>query len=318
MMEKIIRLIINKNVPPKYLNYKKLKTKYLKFLKSQEILSEPFRDKIGQLNNFYLPISKMIFKTYQNEKRTQIIGLTGGQGSGKSTISNILKIILKEKYKLETIVFSIDDFYKTLKERKIMSKKISPLFLTRGVPGTHDTKMLYNCIKNLKRSKFKRMMLPKFNKATDDRMQKKKWVKVKKKPNIVIFEGWCVGAEPQKNKDLLVPINELEKDNDKKKIWRNKVNQELKKNYKKIFQLIDKIIFLKVPSFKHVFKWRLLQEKKLRIISKGSKTMSGNQIKNFIMYYERLTKHMLKTFIYKADSIVKVDKKHKLQSIKFN
>ena len=260
----------------------------------------------------------MIFKTYQNEKRTQIIGLTGGQGSGKSTISNILKIILKEKYKLETIVFSIDDFYKTLKERKIMSKKISPLFLTRGVPGTHDTKMLYNCIKNLKRSKFKRMMLPKFNKATDDRMQKKKWVKVKKKPNIVIFEGWCVGAEPQKNKDLLVPINELEKDNDKKKIWRNKVNQELKKNYKKIFQLIDKIIFLKVPSFKHVFKWRLLQEKKLRIISKGSKTMSGNQIKNFIMYYERLTKHMLKTFIYKADSIVKVDKKHKLQSIKFN
>ena len=25
MMEKIIRLIINKNVPPKYLNYKKLK-----------------------------------------------------------------------------------------------------------------------------------------------------------------------------------------------------------------------------------------------------------------------------------------------------
>ena len=318
MMEKIIRLIINKNVPPKYLNYKKLKNKYLKFLKSQEILSEPFRDKIGQLNNFYLPISKMIFKTYQNEKRTQIIGLTGGQGSGKSTISNILKIILKEKYKLETIVFSIDDFYKTLKERKIMSKKISPLFLTRGVPGTHDTKMLYNCIKNIKRSKFKRMMLPKFNKATDDRMQKKKWVKVKKKPNIVIFEGWCVGAEPQKNKDLLVPINELEKDNDKKKIWRNKVNQELKKNYKKIFQLIDKIIFLKVPSFKHVFKWRLLQEKKLRIISKGSKTMSGNQIKNFIMYYERLTKHMLKTFIYKADSIVKVDKKHKLQSIKFN
>ena len=33
----------------------KVKKKYLKFLKSQEILSEPFRDKIGQLNSFYIP-----------------------------------------------------------------------------------------------------------------------------------------------------------------------------------------------------------------------------------------------------------------------
>ena len=53
----------------------------------------------------------------------KIIGLTGGQGTGKSTISNIFKIILKEAYGLETVIFSIDDFYKTLKERKKMSKK---------------------------------------------------------------------------------------------------------------------------------------------------------------------------------------------------
>ena len=61
-----------------------------------------------------------------------------------------------------------------------MSKKISPLFLTRGVPGTHDTKMLLNCIKKLKNSKFKKIMIPKFNKAIDDRLPKKKWLKVKK------------------------------------------------------------------------------------------------------------------------------------------
>ena len=33
--------------------YQKIKKNYLKFLKSQEVLSEPFRDKIKQLNNFY-------------------------------------------------------------------------------------------------------------------------------------------------------------------------------------------------------------------------------------------------------------------------
>ena len=79
------------------------------------------------------------------------MGLTGGQGSGKSTISNILKIILKERFELNTVIFSIDDFYKTLNERKIMSKKINPLFLTRGVPGTHDTKLLFNCLQSIKK-----------------------------------------------------------------------------------------------------------------------------------------------------------------------
>ena len=300
------------------LSYQKTKSKYLKFLKSQEVLSEPFRNKIGQLNNFYIPVSQMIYKNYLKNKKTQIIGLTGSQGSGKSTISNILKIILKENFNLETVIFSIDDFYKTLKEREIMSKKISSLFLTRGVPGTHDTKMLFNCIKVLKNSVFKKILIPKFNKSIDDRVSKNKWLRVKKKPNIVIFEGWCVGVEPQKNKDLLVPVNELEKYKDKKRIWRNKVNEELKKDYKKIFKLIDKIIFLKVPSFKHVFKWRLLQEKKLRMSSEEKKIMSNNQIKNFIMYYERLTKHMLKTLSNKANTVITIDTKHRLKSIKFN
>ena len=300
------------------LNYHKIKKKYLKFLKSQEIMSEPFRDKIGQLKKFYLPISEMINEEYSKSKRVKVIGLTGGQGSGKSTISNILKIILKEGFNLDTVIFSIDDFYKTFKERKLMSKKISPLFLTRGVPGTHDTRMLHSCINNLKKLKFKKTMIPKFDKSTDDRSPKSKWIKVSKNPHVVIFEGWCVGVTPQRKKDLIFPINKLEKEKDKKKFWRSRVNKELIGKYQKIFNFIDKLIFLKVPSFKYVFKWRMLQEKKLRIISKGSKTMSGNQIKNFIMYYERLTKHMLKTFIYKADSIVKVDKKHKLQSIKFN
>ena len=111
-----------------FFKYQKIKKKYLKFLSSQEAMSEPFRDKLIQLEKFYLPISKMIKDEYLKRKKTKIIGLTGGQGTGKSTISNILKIILKEAYKLETVIFSIDDFYKTLNERKIMSKKISALF----------------------------------------------------------------------------------------------------------------------------------------------------------------------------------------------
>ena len=113
-------------------------------------------------------------------------------------------------------------------------------------------------------------------------------------------------------------LNKLEKQKDNKKIWRQKVNIELKKKYKKIFNLIDKLIFLKVPSFNYVYKWRLLQEKKLRITSKGNKTMTDKEINNFVMYYERLTKHMLKTLPRLADAVISIDDKHRLRSIKFN
>ena len=299
-------------------NYKKIREKYLKFLKSQEVLTEPFRNKISQLDNFFLPISHSIYKIFKNKKRTIIVGLTGGQGSGKSTISSILKIVLEEGFNLNTVIFSIDDFYKTSKQRKKMSNRISPLFLTRGVPGTHDTTMLYNCLKNLKKINFKNFSIPKFDKSNDDRSPKKYWQKVKKKADIVIFEGWCVGAIPQKNKDLIVPINILEKEKDKKRIWRNYVNKELKTNYKKIFKLIDTTIFLKVPSFEHVYKWRLLQEKKLSKISKGKKIMTKKEIKNFIMFYERLTKYMLKHLSNKVQFLINVDTKHRLKSIKVN
>ena len=42
----------------------RVKEKYLKFVKSQEILGDTFKDKIGQLNNFYFPICEMIYKDY--------------------------------------------------------------------------------------------------------------------------------------------------------------------------------------------------------------------------------------------------------------
>ncbi len=46
--------------------------------------------------------------------------------------------------------------------------------------------------------------------------------------------------------------------------------------------------------------------------------MKDRQVKNFIMFYERITRHMLKDLSKTADVIIKIDKKHRLKSIKFN
>jgi D-glycerate 3-kinase len=295
-----------------------LKKKYLNFLSSQEVRSKPFHNKLGQLKNFYLPICEKIYQDYKKNKKIKIIGLTGGQGAGKTTITQILKLILNYKYNLKVTYFSIDDFYKTLKERSKLSNNIHSLLRTRGVPGTHDIKLLKKVFLNLTKKNFQPIKIPVFNKSSDDRAPKKKWKKISKQPNIIIFEGWCVGAMPQKSKDLKKPVNTLEKKEDPKLIWRNKVNNELKNEYRKIFNKIDKLIFLKVPSFECVFKWRLLQEKKLQLTSGVKKIMSDNQVRKFIMYYERTTMQMLKNLTSKAHVVLYLDKKHRLSKIKYN
>ena len=105
-----------------------IKSEYLKFLKKQEVAGKPIIDKIGKLNKFYLPLSDWIYSIYIKDRKIKTIGLSGGQGSGKSTITGILKLILKKKYGLELCVFSIDDFYKTKSERIKMSKKLIHYF----------------------------------------------------------------------------------------------------------------------------------------------------------------------------------------------
>ena len=296
--------------------YLVIKNKYLEFLQKREITGKPIIDKIGKLNNFYLPLSKWIYSIYKKDSKLKIIGLSGGQGAGKSTITGILKFILKFRYGLELCVFSIDDFYKTKYERKKMSKKIHPLFITRGVPGTHDLKFISQTLINLKKKKFRPVLIPKFDKLKDDRVKKSKWVKIKKPPDIIIFEGWCVGARHQKINDLKRSLNLIERKYDPDLKWRKKVNDQLKKNYKKIFNKIDKLIFLKAPSFNHVFTWRLLQEKKLELTSKNKEIMSKSKIKEFIMYYERITKQMMKDFPKISDLTIFLDKNHRSKKMK--
>ena len=295
-----------------------LEKKYLSFLATQETQSRPFHDKLGQLNKFYLPICKKINQDYIKNKKIKIIGLTGGQGAGKTTITQIIKLILETKYNLSVVYFSIDDFYKKLSERKKMSKKVNQLFRTRGVPGTHNTTLIKKIFTNLTKKNFKPLIIPLFDKSRDDRFPKEKWQKIKKRPEIIIFEGWCVGAMPQKKKNLLKPINTLERKQDLNLKWRSRVNNELKNAYKKIFSKIDMLIFLKVPSFDCVYKWRLLQENKLQLTSKGRKTMTPLQVSKFIMHYERITMQMLKDLSNKAYAVLFLDKQHRFNKINFN
>ena len=176
--------------------FKKVKKDCFKFIKSQETSTEKFGNKEGMIKNFLIPICFWIAKKTDN-KKPYFVGLAGGQGTGKTTISSIIKIILEKYFKLKVFKISIDDFYKTRKERIALSKKVHPMLLTRGVPGTHDINMMLDFFKKSKAKKFKSMKLPNFNKAIDDRFPKNKWNTINKRPDVIIFEGWCVGARAE-------------------------------------------------------------------------------------------------------------------------
>ena len=299
--------------------YKKVSKDCLKFIKSQETSKDKFKNKEKMIKSFLIPVSFWI-ASKANKSKPYFVGLAGGQGTGKTTVSSIIEIVLRKYFKLNTFKISIDDFYKTRKERISLSKKTHPFLMTRGVPGTHDINIMLNFFKKTKSKNFRSLKLPKFDKAIDDRCDKKLWYSIKKRPDVIIFEGWCVGARAENNNTLKKHINALERKEDKKLVWRKFVNQQLKLKYKKLYAQLDCLLFLKAGSFSLLQKWRLKQEKKLRLNNvgiKNSKIMNKKDVIKFMQTYQRVTQNMLKYAPKYSSIILNLNRNHQIKSVKY-
>jgi len=297
----------------------KVKTDCFRFISSQETKNEKFKNKDRMIRSFLIPVCFWIAKK-TNKKVPLIIGLAGGQGTGKTTITSIITIILKKYFKLDVFKISIDDFYKTIKQRTLLSKNKHPLLMTRGVPGTHDIDIMLNFFKRIKVKNFKILKLPKFNKGVDDRYKQSLWYKIQSKPDIVILEGWCVGARSQNSKELKKPVNSLEKTLDQNFKWRQYVNYQLKTKYKKLFNQLDYILFLKAKNFSLLRRWRLKQEKKLWLKSKNKKNlkiMNKSEVKNFMDTYQRITQQMFKDMPKYSSIVMNLNNSHQIKNIKY-
>jgi len=296
--------------------FNKVKKNCLKFIKSQETKADKFKNKERMIKSFLIPLCFWISKK-ADKKRPYFVGLAGGQGTGKTTISSLIKIILIKYFKLKVFRISIDDFYKTRKERLSLSNRIHPMLLTRGVPGTHDIKMMLNFFRKVKSKKFKKLKLPTFNKAIDDRFKKKHWYSLNDKPDVIIFEGWCVGAKSEKNNTLKKTINSMEKVEDQKQIWRKYVNQQLKSKYKNLYSQLNCLIYLKAKNFNLLQKWRLKQERKLWLNSKRKsnlRIMSKGDVINFMQTYQRITQNMFKNMPKYASIILNLNSNHQIKT----
>jgi D-glycerate 3-kinase len=297
----------------------KVKKDCLKFISSQETKRDKFKNKDRMIKSFLIPVSFWIAKKV-DKKQPLIIGLAGGQGSGKTTISSILTLILQKYFKLNVFKVSIDDFYKTRKDRRLLANNKHPLLMTRGVPGTHDIDLMLSFFKKIKSKNFKSLKVPTFNKAIDDRYPKNLWHKIESKPDVIIFEGWCVGARAQTANQLKKSINSLEKAQDKSTKWRTHVNNQLKTKYKLLFNQLDGLLYLKAKNFNLLREWRLKQERKLWIQAKDKKNlkiMSSVDIISFMQTYQRITQQMFKDALRSSSIIMNLNINHQIEKIKF-
>lgn len=238
------------------------------------------------------------------------VAVAGGQGSGKSTLAELL-VTASKSLGRHAICVSLDDFYLTRSERRTMAVRIHPLFATRGVPGTHDVGLCRRTIAAAKRTGT--VVIPRFDKATDERCPRSQWPQVQGPVDLFILEGWCLGVDPQPDDLLSKPANTLEAEEDPRGIWRGFVNDALAEGggYHVLSAMFEFLLFLAVPDMAAVARWRKQQEQALP----ASKRMGPVELQRFIAHYERLTTWMLESSPAKADLTVNLAADHAVKGI---
>tara|TARA_B100000902_G_scaffold66235_1_gene72673 strand:- start:36 stop:968 length:933 start_codon:yes stop_codon:yes gene_type:complete len=257
---------------------------------------------------WYAGVTWSLAQRAKTAETPPLVGFSGCQGSGKSTLVAFMAEVMREVHGVSTVVLSLDDFYLTKAARASLAESIHPLFATRGVPGTHDLALLNETITALRRPGGA-VPLPAFDKARDDRTEMVHWRQVSAPTQLILLEGWCIGLSPQKESELEAPVNQVEVEQDPSLLWRREANRQLANEYADLFGELEALLLLQAPSFDTVFEWRWQQEQRLSEQfqkdhpDKPDPTMSRSEVTDFVLHYQRLTEHALKTLPNQADFV---------------
>ncbi|RLA47796.1 MAG: hypothetical protein DRR06_01365 [Gammaproteobacteria bacterium] len=283
-----------------------------RFIKDQQ-LPKAFSTVV---EDYYTPLAGWLHQQCIAKNRLRnsplVAGINGAQGTGKSTLSRVLKIILEENYQWRVAILSLDDIYLTRAARHTLAQTVHPLLQTRGVPGTHDTNLGVEIIHQLKHLKAGQSIdLPRFDKARDDRKPTSEWETFTGPAELIIFEGWCVGSVPMEADRLTTPVNDLEAQEDQDGAWRRYINHQLQTSYRDLFDQLDVLIMLQAPDFDSIHRWRFEQEQKLAALGTATNQIMDKQaLSRFIQHYERLTLHNLNEMQDRADVVLMLNDHH--------
>lgn len=255
------------------------------------------------------PVRRSPWPAWDQVRPPLVVGLSGGQGAGKTTLAGQLQQALAYAG-ARAAALSLDDFYLSRRRRVELAVSLHPLLATRGVPGTHDVALLQRVLSELGGAGPVRV--PVFDKGADDLLPVSAWRYVEAPVDVLVLEGWCVGARPEPSAALDDPCNELEAVHDPSGIWRRYVNDQLAGRYAALWQRLHALIYLEVPDLHAVIRWRGEQERALP----ESGRMSAERLRRFVAHYQRVTAAMQTELPERAHLVVRLDARHRAASMR--
>ncbi|KAG9301164.1 hypothetical protein G9A89_012547 [Geosiphon pyriformis] len=226
-----------------------------------------------------------------------IVGVSGPQGCGKTTLCNYVAQTLSTQFHLNVITFSMDDFYLTYNAQRSLSLENpdNKLLEYRGLPGTHDIRLgakVFEDLFRLHSDQNHSAQIPHYNKSLKngrgDRSPKFQWTKIQKPVDIIIFEGWSLGfrslpivvletiyKNAQQNSSSHLPSHKFE--------HLVAINRYLAKYETDWYPFLDTFIHMDPLDINYVYEWRLQQEHTMR--AKGLEGMTDEQVKDFVDRY---------------------------------
>ncbi|MEG4332904.1 glycerate kinase [Microcoleus sp. AT9_A2] len=251
--------------------------------------------------NLWLPLAMQLSTAKQSLNRPLIQGILGGQGTGKTTLCQVLRLILG-KLGYSTVSLSLDDLYKTYADRQQL-QKADPRLIWRGPPGTHDIDLGIAVLDKLRGSQthnlaavdnpksdaikpdiIKNIEIPRFDKSAYGGAGDRSQPEIISGADIVLFEGWFVGVNPvvdAKLSEFLAgtpfPIS-TESDCQ----FARDMNAKLH-DYLPLWNRLDRLMVLYPQDYRISQVWRNQAEREM--MATGKSGMSEAEINRFVEYF---------------------------------
>ena len=238
---------------------------------------------LESLWHLWLPLAMQIASARNQQGKTFIQGILGGQGTGKTTMCAILALILNH-LGYRTLSLSLDDLYKTHSDRLALRKQ-DPRLVWRGPPSTHDIQLGLTLLDRLRQSDspLQPIQVPRFDKSAWGGAGDRGATEIVYKVDIVLFEGWFVGVRPihpiafDSAPPPIITASDRE--------FARDMNERLK-DYLPLWERLDRLILLyPADDYRRSLEWRL--EAEHQMIAAGRPGMTDTEIEQFVEYFWR-------------------------------
>ncbi|MBE9163638.1 MULTISPECIES: glycerate kinase [Microcoleaceae] len=251
--------------------------------------------------NLWLPLAIQLSTEKQSFNRPLIQGILGSQGTGKTTLCQVLKVILG-KMGYSTVSISLDDLYKTYADRQQL-QKADPRLIWRGPPGTHDIDLGIAVLDKLRGSQtselaavdnlksdfpktdiIKNIEIPRFDKSAWGGAGDRTQPEIICGADIVLFEGWFVGVNPVAdatlNEFLATAPFPISTEADCQ--FARDMNAKLH-DYLPLWNRLDRLMLLYPRDYRLSQVWRNQAEREM--MAQGKSGMSEAEINRFVEYF---------------------------------